>query len=261
MPRHRTLQPFHFWLAAVTLALGLCIAPPTRSIGLVIVALLHPVIIIGIMRLAMGFFGKSYCRGPENSGSIALTFDDGPDPQLTPDVLAILARHSIRATFFVVARRAEQHPALLKQIVAAGHAVACHDLDHRPTSNFRLTRRFTRDIGESREILLNILGTYPRLYRPPVGLSNPHLFGVLRKYGMTCIGWNRSGRDAGNRSLAGIRKIGGLAEEGAIVLMHDVLPRPEFKEEFLGQLEILCGDIGKRGLRGVSVEELLGFTG
>ena len=108
-----------------------------------------------------------------------------------------------------------------------------------------------------RDSFRDVLGVEPALHRPPVGLTNPHLFSALKRNGMTCVCWNRAGRDAGNRRTRGILKIGKLARPGAIVLLHDVLPRPELKDLLLDQLDRLADDIRRRGLRTGRLDELL----
>lgn len=251
------LAPFRLAQAAIALSAASQIFPTARPWGLSGASL-------GLLAVGLGVASKRSFFGPvhtrlSDSRCIALTFDDGPDPSLTPDVLDLLSRYDIHATFFVVARQAEKHPELVQRLLAQGHQLGCHDLHHSPYSNFRMDAAFVRELGEAREILRKIAGRVPYLYRPPVGLTNPHLFVALRRYGMACVCWNRSAVEAGNRRLDHIRRIGGLAEGGAIVLMHDVLPHPEYKAVFLEQLDALCCEISRRGLVPGRLDELLGL--
>ena len=83
------------------------------------------------------------------------------------------------------------------------------------------------------QTIKNIIGKKPLLYRPPVGLMNPHVPGVLKKFNMRCIGWSKSAGEAGNRRLAKINKISTLAGAGEVILLHDTLPNPEYKQASL----------------------------
>lgn len=82
-------------------------------------------------RIGTGFYLKCLCRNPKAGRRVALTFDDGVDPLRTPRVLEVLARHEIRATFFLIGERAEQHPELVKRLVAEGHLIGNHSYFHR----------------------------------------------------------------------------------------------------------------------------------
>jgi peptidoglycan/xylan/chitin deacetylase (PgdA/CDA1 family) len=213
----------------------------------------------GVAKPQWSFFGPVVvdCGDP---GSVALTFDDGPDPALTPLVLDWLSRHGFRATFFLVGEKVLRHPDLARRIVAEGHLVASHSHDHSVVSNFRLTVALTRDLAQVRAAFREVLGLDPALHRPPVGLTNPHLFRALAAHGMVCVAWNRAGGEAANRRIAGIRAIGDLARPGAIVLLHDVLPRPEHRELFLEQLELLARGIGRQGLGTTTLDRVEGLV-
>ncbi len=249
LTRPHRFTPFHA-ASALFLASLLCRFWPGMAAGLLATGL-------GVAS-RRSFFGPIH-RHLADPSRLALTFDDGPDPALTPDVLDMLDRYGFRATFFLVARRAERHPELVRQILSRGHQIGCHDLDHSNLSNFRLTAGFRRDLGEAQALLTGIAGRAPSLYRPPVGLTNPHLFPVLRELGMHCVLWSRSAWDAGNRNSAHIRRLETLPEGGAIILLHDALPRPELKTEVLEHLGLLFGEIRRRKLLPGRLDELLGI--
>ncbi len=212
----------------------------------------------GVARPGWRFFGHIVVDAGD-PGRIALTFDDGPDPEFTPYVLDWLKAHGFVANFFLVGQKVRRHPELARRVQAEGHLVASHTFDHSHFSNFRLTRALVRDLERVRESFRDVLGCDPALHRPPVGLTNAHLFRALQNQRMTCICWNSAGRDAGNRRLAGIRKISGLACPGAIIVLHDILPRPEFKGLVLEQLDQLAKEIDRQGLVPGRLDELLGI--
>lgn len=248
------------WLVSFLVFLFLTIAIPQYRYLFLAFLLLHiPVLIWGIIDIRNSFFCPAFCHKKGEKTAIALTFDDGPDPQITPQILELLGRFGYTATFFVIARKAERHPEIIHRIIDEGHTIACHDLDHRYTSNFRLTAAMVREIGEAREILRRITGKTVRLYRPPVGLTNPHLKAALEKLDMECIGWSGSVRDGGNRFRKTFRLIPELARPGSVVLLHDTIPDPEIRDEFLVQLEKLFLSIREKSLIPSPVYSIFGL--
>jgi peptidoglycan/xylan/chitin deacetylase (PgdA/CDA1 family) len=203
----------------------------------------------GVRFLSLNIFGKSVCKiknAPKNT--IYLTFDDGPNPNITPRVLELLKKYNQKATFFCIAEKAKKYPEIVRKIVEDGHTLGSHDLHHRWTSNFRMTKKLTEEIGESVRILEEAANcTKIRLYRPPVGLSNPHLFGVLKKFNLQCVGWSKSTRDGGNRILSAIKNIPNLAkataaQDGDIILLHDNSP-VQNEELFLEKFNELLANL------------------
>ncbi len=254
------VTPFPIWLVSfVVTTLGAVFLPGLRTL-LSLVAITHiPVFTFGIKNMRLRFFGKTYCSVSKKVNKIALTFDDGPDPELTPDILAVLKKHDIKATFFVVGVHAEKYPDMVKKCFDEGHTIANHDLSHSIFSNFRITAPLVRDISKARQIIQTIIEKETLLYRPPVGLMNSHTLKALRRLGMFCIGWSRSAGDAGNRRLNKIRQINSLAETGQVVMMHDYLPKPQYKQEIINQIEQLCTSLKEQNIETVTVDELFGL--
>jgi peptidoglycan/xylan/chitin deacetylase (PgdA/CDA1 family) len=247
------------WSGTLLCTFAAWVALPGARIALSALLIAHAAVLAwGIANIHSRFFGPVLLRG--NGQRICLTFDDGPDPAITGEILDLLARHSVKATFFVVAQRAGRNPDLVRRAVSEGHAVACHDLNHSVLSNFRLNGALTRDIRRARQILAGITGRTPLLYRPPVGLTNPHTHRALRALGMCCVGWTAAGREGGNRIEAGIRRISGFARPGAVVLLHDILPRPQYKALLLEQLDALCRSVKEQGLSAVTIGEMFGVA-
>jgi peptidoglycan/xylan/chitin deacetylase (PgdA/CDA1 family) len=252
------MTPFKIW---VCLSVFTCVAfflfPEFRVAIGIITGVLLLVFAWGVFNIRSNFFCMVYCSKPGGNEKLCLTFDDGPDPALTNDVLEMLSRHGFTATFFVIGNKAADHPEIVKKAFDLGHTVACHDLTHSNASNFRMSNALLKDISASRNIIQGIIGKSPLLYRPPVGFMNPHVPGVLKQLRMQCIGWNKSVRDAGNRRQKRFSLIPQLAQPGSIILLHDCLPKPELKKEFLDRLEKLFRAIKEKGLRPVGVGELL----
>lgn len=155
-------------------------------------------------------------------GEVALTLDDGPDPEVTPAVLDLLAEQGARASFFCIAQQAEQHPALVRRIVAAGHDVQNHSHHHRHNFSLLGPRGFEREIGRAQQVLADISGVWPHCFRAPAGLRNPALDPVLNRLGLHLVSWTRRGFDTRDANPARVlaRLERGLAG-GDILLLHD----------------------------------------
>jgi peptidoglycan/xylan/chitin deacetylase (PgdA/CDA1 family) len=245
------------WLISFILSFILFIVVPWFKLLFLIAALFHiPVFIYGIIEIQNCFFLNAHCHNRKKNRECALTFDDGPDPQFTPRILDILDKYNFKATFFVVARKAMLHPEIIKECVKRGHCIACHDLDHKITSNFRRYKGLFREIGEAQAILKEIIGKTPRLYRPPVGLTNPHIRPALRDLDMECIGWSSSVRDGGNRFTSTYKHLPELARPGSAILLHDTLPTDNAAEIYLENLEKLFMKIRVVGLTPVTIDKL-----
>jgi peptidoglycan/xylan/chitin deacetylase (PgdA/CDA1 family) len=153
---------------------------------------------------------------------IALTLDDGPDPEVTPRVLDLLDDYGIKVTFFCIGRKAEQYPDLCREIVARGHAVENHSRRHRHHFSLLGPAGFEREIRTGQEVLQRITGTSPKFFRAPAGLRNPFLDPVLAKLGLQLASWTVRGFDTRTRDAARVkaRLLRGL-RPGAILLLHD----------------------------------------
>ena len=165
---------------------------------------------------------RSWVGGPR---CIALTFDDGPDPVYTPKLLDLLREKRVKATFFVVGKRADQHPEIVRRAWAEGHLIANHTWSHSPLFCFLMPRRLRSEIECGTESIRRICGFRPGLFRSPVGLRHPLLAPFLEKAGLEYISWRIRTRDtltANSTVLA--RRILSKASSGDIILLHDCLP-------------------------------------
>jgi peptidoglycan-N-acetylglucosamine deacetylase len=152
----------------------------------------------------------------------ALTIDDGPDPEVTPLVLDLLARHGVKATFFCIATRAAQHPHVMTRIAAEGHSVQNHSDVHAHHFSLWGFKRMAADIASAQQTLTRLVGTAPVFFRAPAGLRNPFLAPVLHQAGLQLVSWTRRGYDTqqANASRVLDRLLPALAP-GAILLIHD----------------------------------------
>ncbi|MGF6525477.1 polysaccharide deacetylase family protein [Variovorax sp. PvP013] len=153
---------------------------------------------------------------------VALTIDDGPDPEVTPQVLDLLDAHGQRATFFCIAERAAAHPALAREIVERGHSVQNHTERHRHDFSFLGPRRYAAEIARAQAMLAGITGETPGCFRAPAGLRNPFLAPVLHRLGLRLVSWTRRGFDTRDRDPR--RVLARLTRDlapGDILLLHD----------------------------------------
>jgi len=155
-------------------------------------------------------------------GEVALTFDDGPDPDITPQVLAILAQRGVRVSFFCIGERAAAHPGICRAIAEAGHAVENHGQLHRKHYSLLGPRGWLREVGAAQETLQALSGQKPQFFRALAGLRNPFLDPVLHRLGIELATWTRRGYDT--RCTDPERVLARLTQDlaaGDILLLHD----------------------------------------
>ncbi len=160
--------------------------------------------------------------GQGDSGHVALTFDDGPDPGSTPQFLQVLADRDVRATFFMLGSMVTRAPGLAAEIAAAGHEVGVHGFDHRylPARTPHATRS---DLTRATELIASVTGTKPRHFRPPYGvLSGPALL-AARELGLTPVLWGAWGKEwaTGATPASVLRTLLSDLGGGVTVLLHD----------------------------------------
>lgn len=153
---------------------------------------------------------------------VALTFDDGPDPLVTPRVLDLLDEHHAPATFFLIGERARRHPTLVRQIQQRGHQLENHSDRHRVGFALRGPAAIYRELRQAQESLAQLTGREPRYFRAPFGMRNPWIQPVLDRLDLRLVSWSRRGYDAvhGDPDRVARRLLSGL-RAGDILLLHD----------------------------------------
>ncbi|MCM2419525.1 polysaccharide deacetylase family protein [Streptomyces sp. RKAG293] len=164
-------------------------------------------------------------HGLENGGkAVALTFDDGPDPRWTPQILALLARHHAKATFCEIGPNAQAHPAVVRQITAAGHRLCDHSVHHDEHQSAKSADYNTHEILDARQEIATAAGPGAEVpyYRAPGGDFKPWIREIAAGHGMRPLGWTSDSDDWKRPGTAAImRHINANLRPGAIVLMHD----------------------------------------
>jgi peptidoglycan-N-acetylglucosamine deacetylase len=126
---------------------------------------------------------------PARPNEIALTYDDGPNPTATPHLLEVLARHQVRATFFLIGNFVRQCPDLVRQIAAAGHLIGNHTMTH-PWLPFHSVARIREELSACNKSLEDALGIPVHYFRPPHGARRPYVLRTARELGLIPVQWN-----------------------------------------------------------------------
>ena len=195
-------------------------------------------------------------------GAVALSFDDGPDPEITPDVLDLLDAYDARASFFVVGERAAAHPELVRAMADRGHRVENHTQTHPHAFAFYGPWRQAREIDRAQATISELTGRTPTWFRAPAGIRNPLLEPLLAARGLRLASWTRRGYDTVERQPVKVaeRLLRGLAE-GDLLLLHDgaAAGRPprdrRDRPVVLDALERVLDALAARDLRGIALPE------
>lgn len=251
------LSPAHFFALG---AFHLFIILLFFNITLAILPLVIFVILCFIAPLfhRVSFFLPIISRGKKGAKGVALTFDDGPDPEVTPRLLELLARYGVKGTFFVTGTRAERYPEIIKEILANGHSIGNHSYSHSPFLMLKGLAVLQREITATQRILSQF-GIVPLTFRPPVGITNPHLWRVLLENGMFCVNFSRRAVDFGNRRIVKLaERLLAKVVPGDIILLHDVAPRQGDVTQLLQEFSYLLDGLKGKGLDVLPLAQLIG---
>lgn len=179
------------------------------------------ILMYGVMNPNSRWWAETRWRASEKQ-QVALTFDDGPDPESTLEIARILAEQDIQAAFFVVGERAEKHPDVVAKLHEAGHLVCNHTQSHAMTFHFSLWDTARRELRACNDTIRSVIGREPTLFRSPQGFKNPALGDVLGELDMTAIGWQVRGLDSMRGDADAITsRIVERAEPGGVIMLHD----------------------------------------
>ncbi|MAZ27156.1 MAG: hypothetical protein CL868_08790 [Cytophagaceae bacterium] len=173
-------------------------------------------------QIQWNFFLEAFNYKRTSQKVLALTFDDGPHPEITPQILDLLKKHNAKATFFCIGQHAEKHPEILKRILEEGHGVGNHSYSHKNTFPFFGESQIKTEL-EQTDAILKQANT---LFRPPFGVTNPTIAKVVKETGHQVIGWNVRSFDTVIKNPQTITKrILNKVKPGSIILMHDTRPQ------------------------------------
>lgn len=171
------------------------------------------------------WLGPNWTRLPDTAtaeNKIALSIDDGPDPAVTPQILDILDRYAVQATFFCIGEKAAHYPELCREILRRGHAVENHTQHHPHYFALLGLKGLTREIQTAQDTVAAVTGQAPLFFRAPAGFRNPFLDPVLTRLGLRLVAWTGRGFDTRSADPAIVsRRLMRNLKAGAILLLHD----------------------------------------
>ena len=253
------MRPFHtitILFVLTALGIGLSLEGPMRlfALGLLSTGCLV-LFVLGVARLKLNFFVKAICRGDKTVRQVTLTFDDGPDPEATPDLLRVLKCHGIKAAFFPVGKKIKDHPEIIKQIDQDGHIIGNHTFRHAWWTNLLISKALHREIKLAQEAIGTVIGKIPAYFRPPMGLTNPHLRRALKVQGLSVVGWDIRPFDIGASNDRVIKRILKKLRNGSIILLHDSGRAPP---ELVRLIDALVTEIKAREFSFGDPEQIIG---
>lgn len=160
-------------------------------------------------------------RAPEAAPEIALTFDDGPNPVFTPQVLQVLDDYGVEATFFCIGEQAQKHPELVQQIQQAGDVLGVHGWDHTALTKLS-PDEVDQQLRSTSDVIQQATGTTPTVFRPPYGSTDQTVVDVASTLGLTQVLWSVDSRDwqrPGTEAI--VNAVLTHAHDGGVILMHD----------------------------------------
>lgn len=167
------------------------------------------------------FYGMAFSEIPTSRKVVALTFDDGPYPPYTDQILDILKEYQVPATFFVIGQNAAKHPDLVRRIVREGHQVGNHSYHH--IDLLKADRNvLAEEIDRTSQVIRDITGQSPNFVRPPHGFRDPVVMEAMRERGLTVVEWSVMSRDWTNPGVETIvNRTVSKVRNGSVVLLHD----------------------------------------
>lgn len=220
-------------------------------------AALHGLFLWTLLRSGGNLYAPNIRRG--HGDAAALTFDDGPRGDETRALLDLLAAEGVRATFFVVGRRAREDPEVIRRLVREGHTLGNHTQSHPVGWAAAGRRRVLEEVGGAQETLAELTGKAPEWFRPPMGHKNVYLREALQCHGLRQVTWSTRSWDTLVRRPAAVAgRILGRAAPGEIILLHEGLREGrEGRAMAIDLARLLIEGLRSRGLRPVGLRELL----
>ena len=206
-------------------------------------------------------YGKVWSNGNRDRPRIALTFDDGPNEPYTSEVLGILERFGIKATFFIIGQNARRYPEVCQRIVTTGNVIGNHSYHHYKSLCLRRSKAVAREIEQAHQAIYECTGFEPKLFRPPHGFRTPWLMRTVGRLGYRVVTWdNMTGDWKANKSAEEIeRNIVQRAKPGGVIVLHDgrdSIPSYD-RSQMIQALPFVIGALKKRGFDFVTIPELL----
>ncbi|MCB2195771.1 MAG: polysaccharide deacetylase family protein [Bacteroidetes bacterium] len=164
---------------------------------------------------------KTHCIADTSERKISITFDDGPDPKITPQVLELLNQFNVKATFFCIGKHIEENKETLKLIDQKGHLIGNHSWSHERWFDLYPAEKMKLEIEKTNGLIFETIGKKPKLFRPPYGVTNPSLKKAIKNFDFNTIGWSIRSFDTINHVKKTVFRLKNKLKPGAIILFHD----------------------------------------
>ena len=204
------------------------------------------------------WYGRTFAGGQRGTKQIALTFDDGPNGPHTLRLLEVLAKHGVKATFFMIGSYVRQQPEIARAVAQGGHVIGNHTFSH-PRLIFKTAEETRAELVECRSALQDAIGVHSNLFRPPFGGRRPATLRVVRQLGLQPVMWNVSGEDWKAPTAEAIEnEVARQIRGGDVVLLHDGSHRGMGAERTrtVAATEGLIPRLRDQGYEFVTVEEM-----
>jgi len=167
------------------------------------------------------WYGRTFTSAKRGARQLALTYDDGPNDAHTQNLLEVLARHKVHATFFLVGRYVQQRPDLAREIAAAGHIIGNHTFTH-PLLTLKSSAEIREELSSCAKAIEDAVGAHSNLFRPPFGGRRPAVLRIARELGLIPVMWSTTGYDWNAPPAAEIvSKVSQQIAGGDVILLHD----------------------------------------
>ena len=182
------------------------------------------VVTIGTLNINFNYFFYSYCNSNTSKKEIAITFDDGPHPDITPKLIDLLNQQKIPATFFCTGKNIKIYPEVVTKIMENNHIIGNHSCSHSVLFDLFLPSKIQNEIKSTNNVIKKITSKKALFFRPPFGITNPMLRKAIKKTNMISIGWSLRPFDTTMSTKYVISKLKANTKAGDIVLFHDTNP-------------------------------------
>jgi peptidoglycan/xylan/chitin deacetylase (PgdA/CDA1 family) len=193
----------------------------------VFVIIIHlGIIAFSASNIRSNFFLKAFNMDiSANSKTICITFDDGPDADITPQILHILSEFNAKASFFVIGKKIAGNENILHQIDEAGHLIGNHSFNHTNLFPTKSSKEIIEELKQTSKEVQRVTGKYPQTFRPPFGVTNPNIAKAVKSLKWNVIGWNIRSLDTKRNSAdITLQRVIKKCKPGSVVLFHDNIP-------------------------------------
>ncbi|MBN8786921.1 MAG: polysaccharide deacetylase family protein, partial [Terrimonas sp.] len=176
----------------------------------------------GSYNVRSNFYVKTISSANTPLKQIAISFDDGPAKDYTPQILQILKEHEVKAAFFCIGKRIKENEDLLKQVHEEGHIIGNHSYSHDLWFDLFSAKKMYEDLQMMNSVMEKTIGKKPKLFRPPYGVTNPNLKKAIQQSRYITVGWNIRSMDTVVKDARKLlAKVTASLKPGAVVLFHD----------------------------------------